>query len=256
MRVIRATRLATALERLAMGDIDAVVLDLTLPDSHGVDTVVSVVEHSPHVPVVVLTGNRDPGKAIDAVRAGAEDYLPKSQMNQDHLRRAIVQSVERHRCKRKSLPSRPTGWLRQELAYLETLADASGRARSEIGDAMTARLDDEGAFDGLVARYGRVLGLIVCHGPSEESEQELRGIADVLDARWGGPGDAIEIHAAALRTAVPGGQLQEIAEHREAARGVLFQVVARLATLYRSTAWTARTSRRRRGTTAARPRHE
>ncbi len=256
MKVVRATRLATALERLALGDIGVVLLDLTLPDSQGVDTVVAVVEHSPNVPVVVLTGNRDPGKAIDAVRAGAEDYLPKSQMNQNHLRRAIVQSVERHRLKQQSRASRPSGWLREELAHLETLVDASGRARSEIGEPSAARLDEEGAFESLVARYGELLGRVVREGPSEQNEQAIRGIADTLSELWGGPSDVIEVHAATLRTGVPGGLLEEIAEHREVARGVLFQVIARLATLYRSSAWTARAPRRRRSATWSRPRHE
>src|SRR4051794_27569561 len=52
-------RLATALDRLKQGDVDVVLLDLTLPDARGIETFTRMHVHAPNVPIVVLTGLDD-----------------------------------------------------------------------------------------------------------------------------------------------------------------------------------------------------
>ncbi len=64
-RVERATRFADGLKRLNEGGIDVVLLDLSLPDSSGLETVRKVHFHAPDVPIVVLTGVADESVAID-----------------------------------------------------------------------------------------------------------------------------------------------------------------------------------------------
>ncbi len=66
-----ATDLETGLERLDQGDIDVALLDLSLPDSHGIDTFKQVHDHSPQVPIVVLTGLNDDAVAVQTLRAEA-----------------------------------------------------------------------------------------------------------------------------------------------------------------------------------------
>ncbi len=96
-----AVRLADGLERLDKGGIDVVLLDLGLPDSEGLDTLHSVSSHSPHVPIVVLTGLDDESVASRAVREGAEDYLVKGQFDSDLLVRSVRYAIARHRGKAK-----------------------------------------------------------------------------------------------------------------------------------------------------------
>lgn len=256
MRVVRATRLAGALERLAGGDIDAVLLDLSLPDSQGVATVSAVVGHSPHVPVVVLTGNRDPGIAIDSVRAGAEDYLPKEQMSADYLRRTLVQAAERH--KRKTGPRtrpRPISWLQQELVDLRGLVEVAGRAAHRGAKRATLREEHPEAFRRLVRRWGALVVSWVDGGATPALEAELLDIAGSLVEHWGGPADALALHGAALRSWVDGDGLRRIAERGGASRLPLVSLIAQLAADYRTSAWTARSPRRRRATGTVRVTH-
>src|SRR5437773_2310301 len=78
-----ADRLAKGLEHLSAGETALVILDLTLPDSHGLDTFAKVYAHSPAVPIIVLTGNDDDALALSAVKAGAQDYLVKSRLDRE-----------------------------------------------------------------------------------------------------------------------------------------------------------------------------
>jgi DNA-binding NtrC family response regulator len=73
--------LSRALARLDARDIDLVLLDMSLPDSTGIDTLSKVQARAPGVPVVVLTGSRDEDLAIQAIRQGAQDYLLKGQVD-------------------------------------------------------------------------------------------------------------------------------------------------------------------------------
>src|SRR5687768_12404154 len=64
-----ADRVAAGLERLAQSGVDVVLLDLSLPDAHGLETFTRVHESAPDVPVVVLTGLNDEALAVRAVQA-------------------------------------------------------------------------------------------------------------------------------------------------------------------------------------------
>ncbi len=89
--------LSTGLERLATGDIDVVLLDLGLPDSSGLDTFIKVHAQASEVAIVVLTGLDDAELAIKAVHEGAQDYLPKSQLDSELLVRSTRYAIERKR---------------------------------------------------------------------------------------------------------------------------------------------------------------
>ncbi len=90
-------RLATGLERLSGHETSLVILDLSLPDSFGLDTFAKVYAHSPAVPIIVLTGNDDDALALSAVKHGAQDYLVKSRLDRELLVRSMRYSIERKR---------------------------------------------------------------------------------------------------------------------------------------------------------------
>jgi len=92
-----ANCLAIGLEHLSRGGIDVVLLDLSLPDSQGLETIHTVHAHRPEIPIVVLTGIEDDTLAVEAVQAGAQDYLVKGQINGNLLVRAIRYAIERKR---------------------------------------------------------------------------------------------------------------------------------------------------------------
>jgi signal transduction histidine kinase len=98
----RAATLQEGLDRLGKGDTDVLLLDLYLPDSQGVDTVVRVRERDPEVPIVVFTMSGDDDTALRALKAGAQDYLVKSELNGSLLSRAIGYAIERQRARRRN----------------------------------------------------------------------------------------------------------------------------------------------------------
>jgi len=90
-------RMSEAETHLAKGGVDIVLLDLGLPDGHGLETVRRAHAAAPEVPVIVLTGLDDEALAAEAMNAGAQDYLIKGQIENRALPRALRHAVERHR---------------------------------------------------------------------------------------------------------------------------------------------------------------
>jgi signal transduction histidine kinase len=89
--------LTDAVGAMARRRFDVVLLDLSLPDSFGLDTVRRVASADPSLPIVVMTGLDDESVAAEAVRAGAQDYLPKGDLNGSLLARAMRYAVDRKR---------------------------------------------------------------------------------------------------------------------------------------------------------------
>ncbi len=87
--------LREAFSLLGCSYIDAVLLDLSLPDSSGLDTIKRMRQEFPQLPIVVLTGIEDESMGVKAVRLGAEDYLIKGQADGRTVVRAIKYSIER-----------------------------------------------------------------------------------------------------------------------------------------------------------------
>jgi DNA-binding NtrC family response regulator len=90
-------RIGAARQRLDNEHFDVVILDLSLPDSFGLDTFLKAHAHAPRIPIVVLTGSNDTQLAFDAVREGAQDYLLKEHLDGQFLFRSLHYAVERHR---------------------------------------------------------------------------------------------------------------------------------------------------------------
>lgn len=90
-----AETLADAWAALASKPIDAVLLDLTLPDSSGAPTLEKTHAKYPNFPIVVLTGIDDEKLGLQLVHAGAQDYLPKGQVTPALLARTITYAIER-----------------------------------------------------------------------------------------------------------------------------------------------------------------
>ncbi len=91
------TQLKSAIQALENHNFDVAILDLSLPDSYGLDSLLALHNHAPHIPIVVLTGLSDEDTAIQAVQQGAQDYLVKNQISEPILSRSIRYAIERQR---------------------------------------------------------------------------------------------------------------------------------------------------------------
>lgn len=86
-----------ACQKLSDNEIAAVLLDLSLPDSHGIETFDQIAQQAADVPIVVLTGLDDSEVGLQAVRRGAQDFLVKGKIDAVTLERTLNYSVERKR---------------------------------------------------------------------------------------------------------------------------------------------------------------
>ncbi|MCI0708747.1 MAG: response regulator [Chloroflexi bacterium] len=90
--------LARAMDRARNEQFDVILLDLSLPDSYGLDTVMKMRSEAQDVAIVVLTGWTDQTfVGVEAVQAGAQDYLIKGDVDSKLLRRSIRYAIERNR---------------------------------------------------------------------------------------------------------------------------------------------------------------
>ncbi len=96
-RAYRVCSISEALDALEREEFEAVLLDLSLPDALGIDPITELRALHPQLPVVVLTGVDDESLGVQALDAGAQDYLVKSAVTGRELVRAIRYAVERKR---------------------------------------------------------------------------------------------------------------------------------------------------------------
>jgi PAS domain S-box-containing protein len=117
-----ADRLSVAMQQLAEAPVDLILLDLSLPDSQGLETFRKAHAEIVDVPIVVLSGSDDEELGMNAVQAGAQDYLVKGQVDGHSLARAIQYAIERERGRKERLQL-----LSREQAALADAARAAQR---------------------------------------------------------------------------------------------------------------------------------
>ncbi len=89
--------LGEGLKRLAETRFDIVLLDLTLPDSRGIDTFHKLSEKHPLIPVIVISGVDDHDAVQTIIESGAQDYLVKGEISSKLLKRSILNALQRKR---------------------------------------------------------------------------------------------------------------------------------------------------------------
>lgn len=116
LQVDVAGSLKEALAIIGHPDIDAILLDLFLPDSHGLDTFYAIQKLSMGKPIVIYTVEHDEKMALEAVRNGAQDFIVKGTASDGSLVRCLLHSIERSNFQRE---------LRQEQRRMEVILDNS-----------------------------------------------------------------------------------------------------------------------------------
>jgi diguanylate cyclase (GGDEF)-like protein/PAS domain S-box-containing protein len=100
VEVMRTDRLGEAFERIKEAEVSLVLLDLSLPDSQGIETLQRLRDRVKDMPVIVLTGDSDDDQAVRAVGAGAQDYLVKGEFDGRLLVRSMRYAIERLRAEK------------------------------------------------------------------------------------------------------------------------------------------------------------
>ncbi|MFE7895610.1 PP2C family protein-serine/threonine phosphatase [Streptomyces sp. NPDC057412] len=173
--LIRCRSAAEARATLVTTPVDCVLLDLHLPDASGVETVQALQPETHGAAIIVLTGLAEPRAGVEALAAGAQDYLVKGKVDPDLMQRAVRYAVQRKHVEQASAALR-IGQLRaEENARLErgllpeplltsaTVNAASryypGRAQALLGgDFLDVVQTDDG-------QVHAVIGDVSGHGP-------------------------------------------------------------------------------------------
>ncbi len=92
-----ADYLQKGLKLLSRGVFDVIIIDLSLPDSSGLETFKSVFDAANEVPIIVLTGLEDEAMGIATVKQGAQDFLIKGKINSKTIKRSVNYSIERYK---------------------------------------------------------------------------------------------------------------------------------------------------------------
>ena len=145
--VTQVSRLADALPVVQRGGIDAVLLDLSLPDSSGTTGLQELALAIPLTPIVVLTGNDHWDASLRALRNGAQDYLLKGRNDARRLAQAICHAIERKRFEARLIERAsfdPLTGLPNRSVFLERLEHAIARTRRAGGRIGVMFIDLDG----------------------------------------------------------------------------------------------------------------
>jgi hypothetical protein len=93
--LFQESRLEGAFSTAGNQEIDVAIIDLSLPDSFGLDTFVSFHDRYPLIPTIIMTGAKDQEMAFEAVRKGAQDFLFKGELASAAIVRSIRYAIER-----------------------------------------------------------------------------------------------------------------------------------------------------------------
>jgi len=145
VKLTHAKRLEDGLALLRGASFDAVLLDLTLPDAEGAASVARTYAVRRDVPIIVLTGNTYEELAIQAMKAGAQDYLIKGEFDGPLLLRSILYARER---KRAEVATQRL--VREQAARVSAeAAERSARFLADASRALASSLDPEEALTAL-----------------------------------------------------------------------------------------------------------
>ncbi len=182
----KVDRLAAAREALSDGkDGYVVLLDLSLPDAHGLETVRGVSEAAPTAPIIVLTGLDDETVALRTLQEGAQDYLVKGRLEGDLLVRAIRYARERKRLELERAE------LYQRAREAAAEAEAAALARDE---ALRIVSHDIGNSLAAVGIHARLLDRMLPRETRDENvSKRIAAIQQLVDQMETLRGDLLDV---------------------------------------------------------------
>ncbi len=237
MEFVHRERLSTGLIEHGKASFDVVLLDLGLPDTQGLEGVTKTYQHAPSIPIIVLTGNQDKELALQAIRAGAQDYLVKGQIDGELLSRTIRYAIERRRLLAELEKTRQREQNEQEMQFWEKLSNGQDMTvTAQLYGLKSIRKTVPDLFAELVERYN-----VLLHSAQEQKEfrgendisGQIRALAERIGVLRGGPRDVVDIHTEALKQISSDMNKKNIAIMSEG-RLLVLELMGHLAAFYRN----------------------
>jgi DNA-binding response OmpR family regulator len=180
-----APRLGDGLRCLDEQQFDVVLLDLSLPDSFGIETFDEVRSHSREIPIVVLSGNANDAVAMESLQRGAQDYLVKGLADGELLGRTLRYAITRHRLMAEIQENEHRlRLLSEQLPALIWTTDTSLCLTSARGRDLKVQ---QPSLEELIGRELQVFFQTDQSSPLIKTHREaLEGNPTSLDVSWGG----------------------------------------------------------------------
>jgi len=178
-----------AIESLEVDAFDVLLLDLGLPESTGLATLDRAAEMVGPIPIIVLTGMQNQQKSMQAIQHGAQDYLPKSELDGDRLLRALRYAVARSR-QQRTLQRRNDQMEFFNSILRHDMLNGMNVIRAR-GKMLAATLDgDEGEYADTIVQWSddiidlteKVRSVLETLAAEEVNQMELRDLGEVLEA--------------------------------------------------------------------------
>lgn len=234
--------LNSALEALERASFDVVLCDLGLPDSDHLETLEHIVLASKGTPIIVLTGFDDGEMPLQALKAGAQDFVAKDVLASPDIGREVLVRAIRYAIARSGGRGRD----RRDLGEADRVLVEVMSGRNDT--SATARAYGhlplvEGApslFATLTEEYNRAMEEAMREVSYRVETERSRIVSELGQSlgRFGAtPKDVVELHVAALREASNGKNSSQVRGLKDEARLILVEVMGNLASYYRRYAW-------------------
>ncbi|MEM7066475.1 MAG: response regulator [Cyanobacteria bacterium P01_B01_bin.77] len=237
-QLFHVERLNKGLEILSEPTYQVVLLDLHLPDSHGIDTLERLRQAVPTIPTVVLTGLEDEVIAVRAIEAGAQGFLNKRTLDPNLLAYALLLGIERQRQLNAALQSAPIAQGLTEIENFERLAYMVRPA------TVTANLFESGLlkdsvpdiFCQIVEDYSHILDQVLEQQTFRVKypiSEHLRSLAEKLGFLKAGARDVVELHTLTLKQKNETENVVKARAYADVGRLVVLELMGYLTTYYR-----------------------
>ena len=199
-----ATTLKESMQSLKAHTFDVILLDLDLPDSQGLNTLIKLREKVANIPIIVEMDEQSEGTVVESFQLGADGYLQIKSLDSNLLIHEIRLGIERQKYRTK------INQQQQEIRQAQEFADLDDLIKSSKETSVTARLFGAyplqeslpDVFEELVESYGKLLDLSLeqrVFKVDYNISEQLRSLGDKLGFLKASPRDAIEIHTKVLK---------------------------------------------------------
>lgn len=227
-----APTLSVAVERIHRRTPDCMLLDLRLPEDAGLRTLLRMHEAVPTVPVVVLTQTNDPSMAQKTLRAGAQDYLVKSELDERQLLSVVQAAIERNRHLVRAIEqARKADLGRAELAALDSIRPGH-QDSSDLSHGQFERLRDEYVSVLEETLYERTYR--VADGVARSAIEPLAAELAVMAVT---PREIVDLHTSAVRELAAGATPERFQATMQEGRLTLLELMGRVLEHYRVAAF-------------------
>ena len=229
--------LREALEELGKNNFNVVLLDLTLPDSKGLDTLKELLKQCSTIPIVVQTGTEEESLVVQALQLGAYGFLPKRNLDSNLLVYGIHLALERHLQVAKLQASKQQEEQQMELLLLEQFA-ATGTTNitARLYGTSTLRESLSDIFHEQVDTYSQLMDLALeaqTYKVEHNISEKLRNQAEKLGVLKAGPRDVVDIHTTALRQKTESATLAKAQAYVNEGRLMVLEMMGYLTAYYR-----------------------